>query len=184
MTARRRLPSMAQSGAAGSNGRLPLAGGAKPTAGEYTVGYGRPPVASRFAPGKSGNPNGRPKKRQDVATILERTLDMRVKVTDGGKRHTISMREAIIRGLVNDAARRDPPALRLLFALLTRHPADPDVSADESGLSPDDEAIVAGFLARRSLRSTPAALKSPEAGHQASRRNRRRVAAPQQKVKT
>ena len=32
----------------------------KMSAGEYEVGYGRPPVATRFAPGQSGNPKGRP----------------------------------------------------------------------------------------------------------------------------
>jgi hypothetical protein len=28
---------------------------------DYEVGYGKPPVASRFEPGRSGNPRGRPK---------------------------------------------------------------------------------------------------------------------------
>lgn len=28
----------------------------------YTVGYGRPPVRTRFRPGQSGNPGGRPRK--------------------------------------------------------------------------------------------------------------------------
>lgn len=32
--------------------------------GNYTVGYGKPPVATRFQPGRSGNPNGRPRKSQ------------------------------------------------------------------------------------------------------------------------
>lgn len=32
--------------------------------GNYTVGYGRPPIATRFQPGRSGNPNGRPRKSQ------------------------------------------------------------------------------------------------------------------------
>ncbi len=26
----------------------------------YEVGYGKPPAAHRFQPGRSGNPNGRP----------------------------------------------------------------------------------------------------------------------------
>ena len=30
--------------------------------GNYTVGYARPPLATRFQPGRSGNPNGRPRK--------------------------------------------------------------------------------------------------------------------------
>ena len=31
--------------------------GAAPAA-DYTIGYGRPPVATRFRPGQSGNPRG------------------------------------------------------------------------------------------------------------------------------
>ena len=35
--------------------------------GDYVVGRGRPPVASRFKPGQSGNPKGQPRKGQDLA---------------------------------------------------------------------------------------------------------------------
>jgi hypothetical protein len=31
---------------------------------DYEVGYGRPPVATRFRPGGVGNPKGRPKKKK------------------------------------------------------------------------------------------------------------------------
>jgi Family of unknown function (DUF5681) len=30
-------------------------------AGDYEVGYGKPPARSRFSKGQSGNPKGRPK---------------------------------------------------------------------------------------------------------------------------
>ncbi len=33
------------------------------------VGYGRPPVASRFKKGRSGNPRGRPRRNQDAAAL-------------------------------------------------------------------------------------------------------------------
>lgn len=33
-------------------------------AGQYKVGYGKPPIASRFKKGMSGNPRGRPPGRQ------------------------------------------------------------------------------------------------------------------------
>ncbi len=32
------------------------------TAGQYEVGYGKPPVSTRFVKGQSGNPRGRPRK--------------------------------------------------------------------------------------------------------------------------
>lgn len=59
-----------------------MADGKKPRPGKdrdaraptYEVGYGKPPVASRFKPGQSGNPHGRPKgakSRKSKAAILE-----------------------------------------------------------------------------------------------------------------
>ncbi len=38
---------------------------------EYEVGYGKPPVASRFPPGRSGNPRGRQKGSKNGRTLLE-----------------------------------------------------------------------------------------------------------------
>ena len=41
-----------------------------PEAADYVVGYGRPPKATQFAPGKSGNPRGRPKGSRTLKLLL------------------------------------------------------------------------------------------------------------------
>lgn len=41
-----------------------------------SVGYGRPPVATRFKPGKSGNPAGPAPGYKSMVAILRRFLDM------------------------------------------------------------------------------------------------------------
>jgi hypothetical protein len=47
-----------------SSGTPKASGGAGKDAGhDYDVGYRRPPVAARFQPGRTGNPKGRPKKK-------------------------------------------------------------------------------------------------------------------------
>ena len=38
------------------------------------VGYGKPPKANQFKPGKSGNPKGRPKGARSEATMLVELL--------------------------------------------------------------------------------------------------------------
>jgi hypothetical protein len=41
---------------------------------EYTVGYRKPPQATRFKPGQSGNPKGRPKGSPNLAADLSTEL--------------------------------------------------------------------------------------------------------------
>lgn len=43
--------------------------------GDYPVGYGRPPVATRFRRGRSGNPNGRPRKPKTIRETSRRRSD-------------------------------------------------------------------------------------------------------------
>jgi len=65
---------------------------------DYEVGYGKPPVASRFEPGHSGNPRGRPKGARNrmpafneerlKAIILEEAYRT-IKVSEGQRQVTI-----------------------------------------------------------------------------------------------
>ena len=47
----------------------------KPGKGDYQIGYGRPPAASRFKPGQSGNACGRPRKSQAPGSTPASSLD-------------------------------------------------------------------------------------------------------------
>lgn len=67
---------------------------------QYDVGYSRPPKATRFKPGKSGNPNGRPKGRLNLATELKRELAKIVTVRESGQAKKVSKRVALIKSLI------------------------------------------------------------------------------------
>jgi hypothetical protein len=53
---------------------------------ESRIGYGRPPVATRFRRGVSGNPRGRPKGARNIATVVAATLGERISITENGRR--------------------------------------------------------------------------------------------------
>ena len=45
---------------------------------DYNVGKGKPPKSTRFKPGQSGNPKGRPKGRKNLKTELDEVLNATV----------------------------------------------------------------------------------------------------------
>jgi len=69
------------------------------------VGYGRPPVATRFKKGQSGNPKGRPKRDRRAPTIDVSSITMKpVKVLRNGAEVEITTYEARLRQALAKAA--------------------------------------------------------------------------------
>jgi Family of unknown function (DUF5681) len=83
----------------------------------YVVGYGRPPVNTRFKAGQSGNPKGRPKGRKKMAALLQDALDKRIPIREGEALRKVSRAEAIILALLSKAMRGDAKACATLIAL-------------------------------------------------------------------
>ena len=67
------------------------------------VGYGRPPKHSRFKPGESGNPRGRPKGARGLSELIAKELNSSVTVIENGRRTKIKRRVALAKRLVGDA---------------------------------------------------------------------------------
>lgn len=87
--------------------------------GEYEVGYGRPPVATRFQKGVSGNPRGKlaMAKKHTFTKLIGRILAETVDVPIGDKTVTLSMMEVIVQRLGEKAAKGNKRALRKLIEL-------------------------------------------------------------------
>jgi hypothetical protein len=99
----------------------------QPDLASYEIGYGKPPVATRLQPGKSGNPKGRPRGKKSVrpelheerlkAIILDEAYRT-IKVNDGDRQISVPMAQAIIRSMAVTAAKGNTRAQRLFAELL------------------------------------------------------------------
>jgi hypothetical protein len=79
------------------------------------VGYGSPPVHSRFKPGQSGNPSGRAKGSENLKTLFNRILDEEISLREGADVKKVSKAEALMRGVVVGALKGDPRNMAMLF---------------------------------------------------------------------
>ena len=82
---------------------------------DYEVGYRKPPVATRFKKGKSGNPSGRPKRitaELDPGKLLETIDNEEIVVAIDGKPHRMPKAEIHFRQLFNKAIKGDLTAAR------------------------------------------------------------------------
>jgi hypothetical protein len=87
------------------------------SAGEYAVGYRRPPRHSQFKAGQSGNPKGRPKAAKGLNLIVRDTLTQKVAVRTASGERKISRIEAVLQKTVEQAMKGNPRALAELLKL-------------------------------------------------------------------
>jgi hypothetical protein len=115
---------------------------------DYVIEYGRPPRATQFVASKSGNPRGRPKGSRTVGAILQDILNQKIAVIENGKTRRIPNLEVMFRWIVNDAARRDPVALKLLLPLIDRYASSLETELRLDELLAEDQAILSQYLSR------------------------------------
>lgn len=91
----------------------------------YEVGYGKPPVATRFPKGKSGNPKGRPKGSRSLDALLAKVLAKKIVVREGNRTRTVSTGEAIMLSLREGALKREPFAIKKMLELMAMFGTSP-----------------------------------------------------------
>jgi Family of unknown function (DUF5681) len=105
------------------------------------VGYGRPPEATRFRKGVSGNPRGRPKGARNFAAIVSTTLNERIVITENGCRKRITKLEAAVKQVVNRGAGGDARSLSLLIALVQAIEAKPPQAEPTATFAADSNVL-------------------------------------------
>lgn len=111
----------------------------------YDVGFSKPPIQTRFKPGQSGNPAGRPRgvKRSLLPSLAEeriKTLIMEeayrtISIVDKGRRLDIPIIAAVLRTLAMNAIKGNNRAAHVFSTLVSRTEADNRKLASEGFVS-------------------------------------------------
>lgn len=116
------------------------------------VGYGRPPVSTRFKPGLSGNPKGRPKGTLNLRTDLREELTERIRLREGERELKVSKQRAMLKALRRQGAEgRRQGGKRPTRPSRQAVRAQPEPKV-ETALATEDQEILERFLARRMSR--------------------------------
>ena len=112
------------------------------------VGYGRPPIHSRFKKGASGNPTGRLKGVKNLKTDLQEELAELISVRYGKHKYQLTKQRAIIKSLVAAAVRGDTKAAAAVFALCERVLEVGDGDDAPNALSPEGKELIERLVAQ------------------------------------
>ena len=116
---------------------------------DYEIGYSKPPKATQFKKGQSGNPKGRPKGSNNLSTDVKAILKAPVPISEGGKRRNVTTQKAVLLRLREKALKGDAKAIDQLVALAGAYNNETLTPSADTALDSDDAAVLNGFLARQ-----------------------------------
>ena len=111
-------------------------------------GYKRPPKATQFKRGRSGNPKGRPKGTRSLKTDLANLMEKRVRIREDGEQRHVTGQELMLLKLFEKAATGDIKAATQIFGMLMKFDATETSQKEPEIVTDNDHVIVADFLRR------------------------------------
>jgi uncharacterized protein DUF5681 len=133
----------------------------------YEVGWGKPPLDTRFGKGQSGNPKGRPRGTKNLKTDLMEELRETIVVREGDRTVRMSKQRAMIKTVMNKSLKGDARAIITLIRMMTRF-AEPNGGSTEvdEALSVDERELWQGLLdeVRSEQTSAPKRGDKPDEG--------------------
>ncbi|MDR1338020.1 MAG: DUF5681 domain-containing protein [Rickettsiales bacterium] len=113
----------------------------------YDVGYMKPPTATRFKPGQSGNDKGRPKGSKNTYAILDDLLGQKIQMTQDGKPIKLNKKTAALLQMVNKAVKGDSKAMQTLLPhMLIADGKNEERAKVSAAIKQDDMEIVKQLL--------------------------------------
>jgi Family of unknown function (DUF5681) len=95
----------------------------KTTIAKFDVGRGRPPKHSRFRPGISGNPRGRPKRKATaLGEIASEVFNATIEYREAGQRRKAPRRELTIKAFIEKALKGSVSAAETLLKIRSQRP--------------------------------------------------------------
>jgi hypothetical protein len=126
----------------------------------YDVGYGKPPTATKFSKGQSGNPKGRKKGSRNLKTDLLHELHDHVTISERGKSRKLTKQQALLKRLMAQALSGDLKAASLVLQLSMQFERTGDFVPVATPLSSEDTSILQRYAASLHLKA-----KLPKEGH-------------------
>jgi chorismate mutase len=117
----------------------------------YAVGYGRPPLHSRFIKGQSGNPSGRKKGARTLRTIVEEEGEVIIRIIENGRRRKVTKKVASVKAQYNKSIKGDTRAFANIERILAEGGGAREIEAERAAAEPLSEAeneVYERFLAR------------------------------------
>jgi len=111
-------------------------------------GYKRPPKATQFRHGRSGNPKGRPKGARSLKTDLANLMEKRVRIREDGEQRHVTGQELMLLKLFEKAAAGDIKAATQIFGMLMKFDTAETSQKEPEIVTANDRVIVADFLRR------------------------------------
>src|SRR5690242_16024910 len=78
---------------------------------DYKVGYGKPPLHTRFKKGERRNVRGRPKRKKALTEIFKKVINEKITVASPEGPEKITKREAVLRMNMDQALKGKPSAI-------------------------------------------------------------------------
>jgi hypothetical protein len=123
------------------------------------IGYRRPPKATQFQPGKSGNPSGRPKNSKNLLAEIFDELSAVEHVREGGKEVKTTKARAIAKQLVRAAIDGDLRAAKIVMSFCVQN-YDDNEPGDEP--SAQELAVLNDYIDREVRRRSAATSETPK----------------------